>query len=139
MMKNDLYHGFVPGFNAWYVLLPLFLLAIVIFSSTCLMTNKKGTRILSRDKEDYVLHLISIVFDVIIHIFIVAESGVGLIQFLINMISDDSDAAWVIFLLPITLIGTAFLGYGLFFGTGKLTKFLKRYYLERKIYGDDIE
>ena len=133
-MNDSLYHGFTPGFNAWYVLLPLFLVAIVIFSATCLMANKKGTRILSRDKEDYVLHLVSIVFDVIIHIFIVAESGVGLIQFIINMISDDSDAGWVLFLLPITLIGTAFLGYGLFFGTGKLTKFLRRYYLERRIY-----
>ena len=77
-------------------------------------------------------------FDIVIHIFFVIESGAGLIQVIINTLSDDTNAGWVLFLLPITLIFTAFLMYGLFFGTGKLTKFLRYRYLEYKLYGSDI-
>lgn len=137
-MKNDLYHSFVPGFNAWYVLLPMFLIAIVIFSLTCSRLSKRANRILRRDKEDFLLNIISVIFDIIIHIFFVIESGAGLIQVIINTLSDDTDAGWILFILPVTLVFTAFLMYGLFFGTGKLTKFLRYRYLEYKLYGSDI-
>lgn len=137
-MKNDLYHSFVPGFNFWYVLLPVFLLLVVGFALSCLKMSKKRRRILKRDKEDKVLNAIVIAFDVIFHIFFIFESGAGLIQVIINSLGDDSDAGWVLFLLPISLMVSVMMIYGLLFGAGKLTKYLKNQYLLYKIYGNSI-
>ena len=132
-MKNDLYHGFTPGFNAWYVLLPMFVIAIVIFSINCARLSKSKRRILRRDKEDKVLNVISIIFDVIIHIFFIFESGAGLLQVIINSLGDDSDVGWVLFLLPISLLFSALMIYGLFYGAGKLTKYFRYKYLQEQI------
>lgn len=137
-MKNEFYHSFVPGFNAWYVLLPVFLVFIVVFSLSCLKLSRKKTHILKRDKQNYVLNALAIAFDIIIHICFIFESGAGLIQLIINRLGDDSDVGWVLFILPITLMYSALIIYVLYYGAGWLTKYLKNQFLLYKIYGNSI-
>lgn len=129
-MRNDLYHGFTPGFNVWYVLLVVFLILVVAWSLNCSKLSKTKRRILRRDKEDKILNVIVIVFDVILHIFIAFESGAGLVQAILNSLGEDTDPAWVIFLLPVSLMFSVATFYTVLFGAGKLTKYLKEKYLE---------
>ena len=88
---SNYYHEFVPGFNFWYVFVPMTLI-IMYYVGKNNIYIKKGKRY--RRYNDRFYRLMSIVASVMTAILVLTESGDGIVQVFDNCLSYYDDPIW---------------------------------------------
>lgn len=131
-MANEFYHNMTLGFNAWFVVGPIFTLLMVLSGIGKYKLTCKSLKILRRDTDDWLLNTICVVLDAILHTMIILESGSGLVQYALNHLDNYTDPAWVPFIIFVELTFTSIVVWGIFFAAGKLGQFLRLHYLKAK-------
>lgn len=123
---NEFYHAFTVSFNWWFVVAPAMLIFMVVYGTTNLKLNKRSLRIMRRDKKDFLLNIVVIGLDIILHVLILAESAVGILQSLLNHLGEYDDPLWALILFVIGLSFSGVIVYAIFFVAAKLGERLKR-------------
>ena len=105
-MAKNFYHDFLVGFNWWYITLPLILIYTWKLgrNSIRLSRDKFGERkIVSNLKKGFLKNTIK-AFSIALMLQILIESGAGLTQFFINLLSQNDAAVWGDFLMVSSIV-----------------------------------
>lgn len=98
------YHGFLPGFNAWYVALPVFMISAAVVGYY--KYGMRNDRVFHRYIDRF-LKITSGTMAVVFGIMYITESCAGIIQLSLNASSDEGalllPTLILIFLPPIML------------------------------------
>ena len=125
---NNLYHSFSVTFNWWFILFPIQIVIMAIFGSfNCWMTAER--KIVSRDKNNFLSSVCSVIMAGILMVLVVKESMTGLIQLFDNGLAPDDNPAWSIFFAAIAVAIFAIVAYYILLYAAKIGKKLKRVYL----------
>lgn len=122
---NPYYHDFSVSFNAWFVVLPIMVVAMAAFGLSKYRLDRDELVILGRDKGNFIMTVMAVVFDVVLHVLIVFESGAGALQKITNYLGRGDSPVWAVILLIVIIAISAFAFYYLFFVVGKVCSRLK--------------
>ena len=127
---NAFYHQFSVSFNLWFVVAPLMVLVMALFGFTKYKLDRSSLAILGRDKGNYIMSVMAVAFDVVLHVLILFESAAGLLQAVTNHLGRNDSPIWALILLAVGIVISAFAFYYLFFMVGKMSSRLKLKWLK---------
>lgn len=122
LSANPLYHRFTPGWNWWYLVMPLFVvIAIwlgVLFNKWISIARDRKihlggrpftlkTKVMLYDLRPIVAKLIATLMTLVVSVMIYKESWHGIMQFINN--HDNTGGFAIFFVIPMAIIG--FLAY----------------------------
>lgn len=110
---NQFYHNFVPGFNFWYITIPVMVVMMYFFGMKKykMCRTRKGRRIVKVKKVYY--QALSVIVALILTIEVAVESGTGLFQFFCNHLTKEDDPFWAFMLTVVSIATLTVILYGL--------------------------
>lgn len=102
---SQFYHNFVPGFNFWYITIPVALIAMYFIGKKKyqMRRTRNGRRIARKAKKVH-YQVLSWIVALLLTCQIVVESGAGLFQFFCNHLTAEDDPFWA-FMLTVMATG----------------------------------
>lgn len=129
-MANSYYHAFVPGFNWWYLVAPVLIIASFLLGRRRYYLAR-NLRLMSRFGKRLFL-VVAVVSGVIFGTMLVVESMDGIVQWFDNHLAYDDSPVWSLIFAAFGVVVVAAVFAGVVYLVGRLASEHKRDTLLRK-------
>lgn len=129
---NEFYHEMEYGFNAWYVVMPAFVVFFAILGSVRYFLDREN-RITKRDNRyDWFVKILAAVLDLVVMVLIVRESILGIFQYFANRLDLYESPKYVFWLAVVMLTIVGVFYYYLLVGVANVAGWTKLGFLLEK-------
>ena len=136
-MRNPFDHAFTPGFNWWYVMAVLGIIAIALVGWNKYYVHIECVyrRRLAKHYNDKFISFVSTLITIIIMVMVYKESVSGIIQFLDNGLAADESPVYSVLGAPFVMLGLGGLYWVLLNSIGLYMAKKRKALLKRRLNG----
>ena len=130
---NNYYHQLQLTFNAWYLVLPICMLAMGMIGSRRYYLEPSTMRIKKKGAKLSLLTFIAMMLiEILLITLVVKESSAGILQFCANSLAVNDNAFYALILAFLAQVILFMVFYGLLYGAVKIGEYAQLGYLMEK-------